>query len=52
MTDQELTPAEELVYEQFARYLLETVTMPAGDPARHAWASPAAKRARGMGLQM
>ena len=51
-TEQALSPAEEVVYESFARYLLEMVTMPVLDVARVHWASPGARRQRGAGLQM
>jgi len=40
------------VYDGFAHYLLEAVTMPVADGAKVEWASPRARRKRGLGLQM
>jgi len=51
-TEQQLTPAQEGVYDLFAAYLLETVTMPSVETARVEWASTRARRVRGMGLRM
>jgi len=51
-TGNALTPAQEVVYDRFAEYLLETVTMPAAQSQRVEWASVRARAARGMGLRM
>ena len=51
-TGQQLTPAQEGVYDLFASYLVESVTMPSVETARVEWASTRARRVRGMGLRM
>jgi len=51
-TGNTLTPAQEGVYDRYAEYILETVTMPAAQGRRVEWASARARAARGMGLRM